>query len=202
MDQLVEMAKGAVQGSGGLAGALERLRREGHPDLPTHPDFATSNWTAEQEAALAELLAIDSLHRLWLGSEEITALIQRPVSGEGIPSRSMPSSPSSPFGGWSEGGQFWFDINAELVLYGSTVPNASVTIGGRRVQLREDGSFTFRFTLPDGEHELPVIAVSASGNDTRQARIRFIRRTEAAGEVGQHPQDPALKPPRPESLEG
>src|SRR5688572_31722682 len=33
---------------------------------------------------------------------------------------------------------------------------ATVTIGGRPIRLRPDGSFSYRFSLPDGEYELPI----------------------------------------------
>ena len=34
-------------------------------------------------------------------------------------------------------------------LDGATEPDAAVTIGGRKIQLRKDGTFSFRFALPD-----------------------------------------------------
>ncbi len=72
---------------------------------------------------------------------------------------------------------------------------ASVTIGGRPVKLRPDGSFSYRFALPDGQYELPVTAVSHDGTEARHADLKFSRATEYVGDVGQHPQDPALKTP-------
>ena len=57
-----------------------------------------------------------------------------------------------------------------------------------------------RFALPDGEYQLPVIATSASGADARAANLQFTRATQYGGEVGAHPQDPALKPPNPEHV--
>jgi len=46
-------------------------------------------------------------------------------------------------------------VNAELIIYGATEPDAQVTIGGRANQAAPDGSFSFRFSLPDGDYELP-----------------------------------------------
>jgi len=43
-----------------------------------------------------------------------------------------------------------------LVIYGATDPTASVTIGERRIRLRPDGSFSYRFALPDGNYQLPI----------------------------------------------
>jgi len=94
---------------------------------------------------------------------------------------------------------FWFQVNAELVIYGATEPTASVSVSGRPIRLRPDGSFSYRFSLPDGAYELEVQAESTHG-DRRGARLRFWRATQPRGEVGVHPQDPALRPPLPESL--
>lgn len=103
------------------------------------------------------------------------------------------SAPEKPRG-------FWFRVNAEVVLHGSTERDARVTIDGRPVKLREDGSFSFRFALPDGEFRLPVIAVDATGTDGRSATVTFRRSTAVGGEVGIEPIDPALRPPIPGSI--
>lgn len=95
---------------------------------------------------------------------------------------------------------FWFKVNAELIIYGSTEPDAQVTLGGRPIRLRDDGSFSFRFSLPDGDFELPALAVKADGSDQRAARLQFQRTTTRQGDVGTHPTDPHWKPPVPESL--
>jgi hypothetical protein len=89
---------------------------------------------------------------------------------------------------------FWFSINAELILYGATQPDVAVTIGGRPIQLRPDGTFSCRFSLPEGEHTVTVSAVSAQG-DTRQVELRFSRSTNYRGEVAATPEDPSLEPP-------
>jgi hypothetical protein len=95
---------------------------------------------------------------------------------------------------------FWLNVNAELILYGATEPNARVTIGGQPVELQPDGSFSCRFALPDGSYKLPVVAVSADNTDGRTAELGFRRETTCCGAVGEAPQDPALKPPTPESV--
>src|SRR6185436_15812406 len=110
------------------------------------------------------------------------------------------SSVSSPFGGEERRKGFWFNVNAELIIYGATEPDAAVTIGGRKIQLRRDGSFSFRFALPDGSYDLPVNATSADGDDSREARLHFRRATEFHGDVQAHPQDAALKTPKAENV--
>jgi hypothetical protein len=166
------------------------------------------NWTQEQEAALAKIIAVDDSRRVWMGSLEITELIRRRLQQEmsslgmmssfGVSSMGI-SSFSSPFGGLPAKG-FWFMVNAELIVYGATEPNAKVTLGGTQVNLRPDGSFSFRFALPDGNYDLPAVAVSADGTDARAADLKFSRQTQYMGDVGVHPQDPTLKAPLPENI--
>ena len=154
--------------------------------------------TEEEERELAELISMDAVRRLWGGSLEITELVRRKLV-EDISSMAV-ASISSPFGGVERPNAFWLNVNADLIVYGATAPDAKVAIGGRDIRLRPDGSFSFRFALPDGHYELPVTAVSADRTDGRAAELRFARQTEYRGEVGAHPQDPGLKPPRAENV--
>ena len=110
-----------------------------------------------------------------------------------LPSSEAPAGPPVPRG-------FWFEVNAELIVHGRTEPDARVTLGGRPVTLRPDGSFTFRFALPDGDFALPAMAVAATGDDTRTASMRFTRDTKRKGEVGHHPLAAALRPPTPDAI--
>ena len=55
------------------------------------------------------------------------------------------TSISSPFGGQARRKGFWFNVNAELIIYGATEPDAQVTIGGRVIKLRPDGTLQLSF---------------------------------------------------------
>lgn len=207
-EKLLDIVKAAVRENRPLAQAVEELRRAGHPALPRVNGEPISSWTQEQESALAKIIAIDESRRVWMGSFEITELIRRRLAQEmssfglvsslGVSSLGI-SSFSSPFGGMPVKG-FWFNVNAELIIYGATEPDAKVTIGGHQIKLRQDGSFSFRFALPDGNYDLPAMAISSDGTDSRAADLKFSRNTQYMGEVGAHPQDPALKAPSPENL--
>ncbi|MEE8484155.1 MAG: DUF4912 domain-containing protein [Nitrospinota bacterium] len=56
---------------------------------------------------------------------------------------------------------FWFKLDCELIVYGATEPDAKVMLGGKKVSLRPDGTFTARYALPDGIRSLPAVATSA-----------------------------------------
>ena len=64
----------------------------------------------------------------------------------------------------SLGREFHFQIDAELIVYGTTEPNARVTLQGEPVTLRSDGTFTVRFSLPDSRQIIPAVAASADGS--------------------------------------
>ncbi|MCS6976954.1 MAG: DUF4912 domain-containing protein [Gemmatales bacterium] len=75
--------------------------------------------------------------------------------------------------------QFWFQIDAELIVYGATEPTAKVTLQGRPIKLREDGTFTERFALPDSRQIIPAVAVSADGVEERTIVLAVERNTKA-----------------------
>ena len=76
------------------------------------------------------------------------------------------------------GRNFHFQIDAELIVYGTTEPNARVTLQGEPVQLRSDGTFTVRFTLPDSRQIIPAVASSADGNEERTIVLAVERNTK------------------------
>ena len=204
--KLMQIIEDAVRDHLPLAQAIEELRRHGHPDLPRLTPSTPAplrTWTPQQEQALAKIVSIDETRRVWMGSLEITELIRRRLAHEisSLGAASLGgSSLSSPFGGVERSKGFWFNVNAELIIYGATEPDAKVTLGGHEIRLRPDGTFSYRFALPDGNYELPAVAVSADGTDGRAAELKFSRTTEYRGDVGVSPQDPSLRPPEPDRL--
>jgi hypothetical protein len=216
---LLALVQSAAKEHVPLAEAIQQLRASGYPGLPEPAEWPKTDWTPEQEralaAAVAQSVSLDEVRRTWVGSLEITELLRRRlaeqkgsaelVSSAGLPIAGVPglggvSSVSSPLGGVEQPRGFWFNINAELIIYGATEPDARVTLAGRPIRLRPDGTFSFRFALPDGQYELPAVAVSADGTDGRKADLAFSRSTDYTGEVGAHPQDPQLRPPDASSV--
>jgi hypothetical protein len=73
---------------------------------------------------------------------------------------------------------FHFEIDAELIVYGATEPNAKVTLAGEPVQLRPDGTFTVRFSLPDARQIIPAAAASPDGSEERTIVLAVERNTK------------------------
>ncbi len=74
--------------------------------------------------------------------------------------------------------QFWFQLDAELIVYGATEPSAKVTLQGEPVKLRHDGTFTMRFSLPDSRQIIPAVAASADGVEERTIVLAVERNTK------------------------
>jgi hypothetical protein len=202
-----------------LLEALQQLRIAGWTGVPDVQRSRAPEWTVVQAEALHELIPWE---RSWIGQIgslplQLEERGQRLVRRELLPSSAEllqvskpgergakapvggPGAVSSPLGeearvvGGAPG--FWFKVNAELIIYGSTEPTARVELDGRDVRIRPDGTFSFRFALPDGWYPLQVRAISADGADSRSAHLEFSRGTYYQGEVGVHPQDLSLKAP-------
>ena len=63
------------------------------------------------------------------------------------------------------------------------------------MKLRSDGTFSFQYAFPDGQYKLPVVAVSAAGDDQRAVQLTFERQSQTKGEVGKVKQPAHLKSP-------
>ena len=100
---------------------------------------------------------------------------------------------AQPFGESERG--FFMHVNAEVIFYGGTDPRAKVTIDGQPVQLQPDGTFRYHFKFPDNNFEIPIIAVSPDGVETRSATLYFKRETTRQGDVGATAQPPYLEIP-------
>jgi len=89
------------------------------------------------------------------------------LSGAGFSASAAPIRPR----------QFWLVADAELIVYGATEPDATVTIGGRPIKLNPDGTFRFQMSFQDGLIDYPIQAVAADGEQTRSIHMKFTRET-------------------------
>jgi uncharacterized protein len=206
-EEIKALAKLAVDKHIPVKQLIQQLKTNGGRDLPGGPK-TPRRLTSEQEQALSEMVIVDEIRRISVSSLDIEEVLHREVLRQAAAIANAPIEaqdwsgvvglPSSPSNAQEQPRGFWFNINAEMVIYGATDPNANVTIGGRPVTLRPDGTFSFRFALPDGDFVLP--AEATDGVETRSATLRFSRITQYKGHVAPHPQSPELKPPLVENL--
>ena len=212
-DRLMESVQDAMQTGESLVHALSRLESEdGKPIFGGRaPD-----WTESQRRILEALLGKEIVERIGADSGQIDRLLRRELekrlhseSASGaLPARHLAalagvseSSLASPFGAsWSaqpfgRPREFFLHVNAEVIFYGGTHPDAKVRIDGKEVQLGPDGSFRYHFRFPDGDYEIPIVAESPDGAEQRSAILQFRRNTTRRGEVGQTRQPPGLENP-------
>lgn len=104
--------------------------------------------------------------------EMVKRHLEEQVSSGGL------SSGASVFKRLSAEKKFWLVVNCELIVYGATEPDAKVTMQGKPIKLRSDGTFSMRFALPDGMQVLPVEATSNDGVDKRRITPIVTRKTE------------------------
>jgi hypothetical protein len=99
--------------------------------------------------------------------------LRRPLGSPAITSMG-----SGAFWSGGRGRRFWFQLDAELIVYGATDPQARVTLQGEPVKLRNDGTFTLRFSLPDSRQILPAVATSPDGIEERTIVLAVERNTK------------------------
>jgi uncharacterized protein len=89
------------------------------------------------------------------------------MSGAGLFASAQPIKPR----------QFWLIADAELIVYGATEPDATVTIDGEPIKLNSDGTFRFQMSFQDGVIRYPIVAVAKDGEQTRSIHMDFERQT-------------------------
>lgn len=73
---------------------------------------------------------------------------------------------------------FHFDMDVELVVYGSTSPDAYLTLDEEPVALRPDGTFVVRLPFPDRRQVIPAVAVARDGSHQRTIVVGVERNTK------------------------
>lgn len=136
-------------------------------------DIIDERWMTTEEE-FKKLYAMSGGFRLGAGSEALRQDQRLPF---GMFSGAVSSFSSAELQARRER-KFWFWVDAELIVYGGTEASAKVTLGGQRIQLRHDGTFSARFALPDGTLTIPVCAESEDGIETRAITPVVSRRTE------------------------
>jgi hypothetical protein len=211
-ERLLDLVKEKMLEGESLISALARIAGEGRLEFRAGQ---APTWTDEQKRLLASLLGDTLIDRLGLGSEEIDQLLRKQLQQKlhsesasglsGLSLETLAPGPTSLFSGigasWSaqpfsvkrERG-FFMHVNAEIIFYGGTHPDATVWVDGQEIKLAPDGTFRYHFTLPDGDHAVPIVAQSPDKVERRSATFSFVRGTSRVGDVGATGQPGELSP--------
>jgi hypothetical protein len=76
---------------------------------------------------------------------------------------------------------FQLEVDAELIVYGATRPDAYVTLQGEPVKVQPDGTFRVRVDMPNKRQVLPIIA-SVPDRGGRQTVVMAVERNTKAME--------------------
>jgi hypothetical protein len=185
---IFDMIAAQAQPGEELAETLARLQRSDF-ELPFQARVPR-DLTAKESEDLLDYMGDEEVRRRMVGSFEITEILKKRFetmvsSGQWASSAgAWVTSVSSPFGasfGRERG--FHMHVNAELIIYGGTEPDAKVRIDGQDITLSKDGTFSYHFVFPDGQFHIPIDATSADGVEMRSALLSFLRMTELEGDV-------------------
>ena len=137
-------------------------------------DQLDTEWMAPEEAYW-DMFSLSGGFGVGKGSLEVREMIKKRLE-EQITSGGISSGAS--FYRKSAERKFWLVVNCELIVYGATEPDAKVTIQGKEINLRPDGTFSLRFALPDGKQTIACEALSKDGIDCRRITPIITRKTE------------------------
>ena len=70
------------------------------------------------------------------------------------------------------------NVDAEMVVFGTTQPSAAVTIGGKPARVKADGSFAMRVNFPERRQVLPVVATNCDGTQQQTTVLAVERNTK------------------------
>jgi hypothetical protein len=73
---------------------------------------------------------------------------------------------------------FRFDIDAEIIVHGSTQTGAHVTMQGEPIKVQPDGSFHVRLDLPNRRQVIPIVARTKDGIEQRTVVLAVERNTK------------------------
>ncbi|HZZ30001.1 MAG TPA: DUF4912 domain-containing protein [Pirellulales bacterium] len=71
-----------------------------------------------------------------------------------------------------------FRVETEMVIHGTTHPDAQVTLQGAPIKLRPDGSFSVRVDLPNRRQVIPLVACTKDGSSQRTIVLAVERNTK------------------------
>lgn len=73
---------------------------------------------------------------------------------------------------------FWLKADTEIIVYGATEPDASLSFNKEKLALKPDGTFSLRFFLPNGSQEYAIEALSNDGTMKKRIVFTVTKKTE------------------------
>jgi hypothetical protein len=138
-------------------------------------DAVDENWTAVAENA-DRIFAMSGGYSPQGASRELQELLEERLR------RPLGSPMKTRFGSGAavrrESEAFQFAVDAEIIIYGAASRDAHVTLQGEPVQLRSDGTFAVRLSLPDRRQVIPIVASSYDGVEQRTTILAVERNTK------------------------
>jgi uncharacterized protein len=80
-----------------------------------------------------------------------------------------------------------FRVETEMVIHGTTHPEAQVTLQGAPIKLRPDGSFSVRLDLPNRRQVIPLVACTKDGASQRTIVLAVERNTKVMEPINREP---------------
>jgi hypothetical protein len=84
---------------------------------------------------------------------------------------------------------FQLEVDAEMIVYGATQPNAYVTLQGEPVKVQPDGTFRVRVDLPNKRQVLPIVASAPDGSARQTVVMAVERNTKSMEPFGRDTSD-------------
>ena len=82
-----------------------------------------------------------------------------------------------------------FKVDAEMVIHGTTHPEAQVTLQGAPLKLRPDGTFSVRLELPNRRQVIPLVASTKDGASQRTIVVAVERNTKVMEPIHREPNE-------------
>lgn len=143
---------------------------------PNNGDIVSENWSDIAEDC-EKIYALSGGYSDETSSSEVQQLFEERLG------RPMGTHSGSRFGAGADkmltrNRDFLFEVDAEMIVYGTTKPNAHVTLAGNPIKLRPDGTFSARLAMPDRRQVLPIVASSGDGVEQRTVVLAVERNTK------------------------
>ena len=140
-----------------------------------HGDSLDVHWK-DIEADCSKIFSLSGGYSIDSESEEVRELfkerLRRPLGPPKINHTSHGHSEAD-----SRKKSFQLDVDAELVVFGSTEKGAYLSIHGEPVEVAHDGSFQIRIEMPNRRQVIPIRGQSASGLEQQTVVLAVERNT-------------------------